>query len=95
MLRGLGDTRAPMIICGVGYWLIGLPLGVVLAFAGGLAGSGVWIGLSAGLAAVAVMLGVRWTLRDGLGLTPPHPDARDVGSVATGVPAAVAVKKPS
>jgi len=68
MLRGLGDTRAPMIICAIGYWLVGLPLGVALAFPGGLGGSGIWIGLAVGLASVAVMLLVRWMMRDGLGL---------------------------
>jgi MATE family multidrug resistance protein len=71
MLRGLGDTRAPMIVCGIGYWLIGLPLGVLLAFPGGLAGSGIWIGLSVGLALVGITLMVRWGLRDRLGLTKP------------------------
>jgi MATE family multidrug resistance protein len=68
MLRGLGDTRAPMIICAIGYWVVGLPLGVALAFPGGLGGSGIWIGLAVGLASVAVMLLVRWMMRDGLSL---------------------------
>jgi MATE family multidrug resistance protein len=58
-----------MIICGVGYWLIGLPLGVLLAFPGGIAGSGIWIGLAVGLAAVAVMMTARWMMRERLGLT--------------------------
>jgi MATE family multidrug resistance protein len=71
MLRGLSDTRIPMIVCGISYWLIGLPLGWLLAFPGGLAGAGIWIGLAIGLAAVAVMLTVRWLLRQRLGLLPP------------------------
>ena len=69
MLRGLSDTRVPMIVCAIGYWGIGLPLGVALAFPGGLAGSGIWIGLATGLASVAVMLTVRWLRRDRLGPT--------------------------
>ena len=32
MLRGLHDTQVPMIYAAIGYWGIGLPLGVVLAF---------------------------------------------------------------
>ena len=69
MLRGLGDTRVPMIFAGIGYWGIGLPLGVFLAFSAGLKGSGIWIGLATGLAVVAVMMTTRWIRRDRLGLT--------------------------
>ncbi len=76
MLRGLGDTRVPMVICGISYWLIGLPLGWALAFPGGLGGAGVWIGLSTGLAGVAVMLTIRWRLRVRLGLVPMPPEDR-------------------
>src|SRR5690606_6957604 len=53
MLRGLQDTTIPMIYAAFGYWGIGLPLGVALAFHFGFDGVGVWIGLSAGLAVVA------------------------------------------
>ncbi len=68
MLRGLHDTRVPMIFAAIGYWGIGLPLGVVLAFPLGLAGSGIWIGLAAGLAIVAVLMTVRWIMRERLSL---------------------------
>ena len=44
MLRGLHDARAPMLFALVGYWGIGLPLGVVLAFGLGFGGTGIWIG---------------------------------------------------
>ncbi len=74
MLRGLGDTRVPMVLAGIGYWGIGLPLGVVLAFGVGLAGVGIWMGLSAGLAAVAAMMTVRWIWRERLGLTRRLPE---------------------
>ena len=50
MLRGLHDTRVPMIFAALGYWGIGLPLGVVLGFPLGLEGVGIWIGLASGLA---------------------------------------------
>ena len=60
MLRGLQDTTIPMIYAALGYWGIGLPLGVALAFHFGFDGVGVWIGLCAGLAVVAVLLLARW-----------------------------------
>ena len=60
MLRGLQDTRMPLILGGIGYWLIGMPLGLALAFPGGLEGRGIWLGLAAGLAFVAVTLMWRW-----------------------------------
>ena len=60
MLRGLQDTRVPLIFGGIGYWLIGMPLGLWLAFNQGLEGRGIWLGLAAGLAFVAVALMIRW-----------------------------------
>jgi MATE family multidrug resistance protein len=64
MLRGLHDTTVPMIFAAVGYWVVGLPLGLLLAFRGGLEGNGIWIGLSVGLAVVAALLVARWLRRD-------------------------------
>ena len=69
MLRGLHDTTVPMVYAAIGYWGIGLTLGVVLAFYLGVGGNGIWIGLCAGLAAVAVLLLYRWMQRGRLGLT--------------------------
>ena len=69
MLRGLHDTRIPMVIAAFGYWGIGMPLAVVLAFPLGLEGTGIWIALAASLAIVAVMMTARWTMRERLGLT--------------------------
>lgn len=69
MLRGLHDTRVPMILAAIGYWGMGLPLGAVLAFPLGLGGEGIWIGLATGLAVVAVLLTVRWLMRESLELT--------------------------
>jgi len=68
MLRGLHDTRVPMIYAGIGYWCIGLLLGVVLAFWADMQGFGLWIGLATGLAVVAVLLLGRWLRRERLGL---------------------------
>lgn len=67
-LRGLQDTTVPMILAAIGYWGIGLPLGVLLAFHFGFEGRGIWIGLFSGLAAVSVLLLWRWLRRDRLGL---------------------------
>jgi multidrug resistance protein, MATE family len=69
MLRGLHDTRVPMIYAGLGYWVIGLVTGVGLGFGLGWDGVGIWIGLAAGLGSVAVMLLARWLRRERLGLT--------------------------
>jgi MATE family multidrug resistance protein len=68
ILRGLHDTRVPMVYAGIGYWGISLPVGVILAFVLGLGGIGIWIGLAAGLLVVAILLVVRWLRRDRLGL---------------------------
>jgi MATE family multidrug resistance protein len=62
-LRGLKDTRMPMIYAGFGYWALGLPLGAMLALWGGFEGLGIWIGLAAGLAFVAALMLRRWMRR--------------------------------
>ena len=49
VLRGVGDTRSPMLCNIVAHWGIGLPLGYVLAFPLGRGVLGLWVGLSAGL----------------------------------------------
>ena len=68
MLRGLHDTRVPMIFTFVGYWAIGIGIGAWLAFGRGWQGEGIWTGLAIGLAIVAVLMIWRWSRRDGLGL---------------------------
>jgi len=68
LLRGLHDTRLPMIYALVGYWVLGFPLGLLLAFKAGLGGVGIWMGLAAGLALVSVLLLNRWFRRAELGL---------------------------
>jgi MATE family multidrug resistance protein len=68
MLRGLYDTRVPMLIAGIGYWVIGLPLGALLAFHFRVGGVGIWIGLAAGLGAVGITMTMRWVKREKLGM---------------------------
>jgi MATE family multidrug resistance protein len=70
MLRGLHDTRWPLIFALVGYWGVGLGIGAWLAFGADWRGVGIWIGLASGLAAVAALMLARWLLRDRIGLTP-------------------------
>ena len=71
-LRGLQDTRWPMLFAAFGYWVVGLGVGTALAFPLGLKGFGVWIGLASGLAAVAVLMVWRWIWRERLGLVPDN-----------------------
>lgn len=69
MLRGLHDTRWPLLFALVGYWVVGLGIGSWLAFGQNWQGLGIWIGLATGLASVAVLMLARWALRETLGLT--------------------------
>ncbi|MEP1906282.1 MAG: MATE family efflux transporter [Nitratireductor sp.] len=71
MLRGLQDTRVPMVYAALGYWIGGLGVGALLAFPLHMNGFGIWIGLASGLAIVSALLTLRWARRDGLGLTLP------------------------
>ncbi len=70
VLRGVQDTRVPMIFALFGYWVIGIGVGALLAFPLKLAGLGIWLGLASGLGVVAVLLVIRWTMRERLGLVP-------------------------
>lgn len=62
-LRGLGDTRTPMILNLVGHWLIGLPIGYVLCFNRGWGVAGLWAGLSTGLILIGASLLLTWNIR--------------------------------
>jgi MATE family multidrug resistance protein len=69
MLRGLHDTRWPLLFALFGYWIVGLGIGAWLAFGRDWRGVGIWVGLASGLAAVAVLMLIRWISRERLGLT--------------------------
>ena len=56
VLRGIGDTRVPLVAMLSGYWLIGLPVSLLLAFRTSLGPQGLWWGFVAGLGSVAVFL---------------------------------------
>jgi MATE family multidrug resistance protein len=55
-LRGLRDTKVPMVISAIGYWVLGFGTSAWLGFVAGLEGYGIWIGLALGLTSVAVAL---------------------------------------
>ena len=59
-LRGLGETRVPMLANLVGYWVLGLPLGMTLCFALHWGIYGLWIGLTVALILIASTLLARW-----------------------------------
>ena len=62
-LRGLKDTRVPMVITVLAYWGVGLPLGAWLGLARGEGAPGLWTGLILGLSVAASLLGWRfWRL---------------------------------
>lgn len=63
VLRGVGDTRAPMIVNVLGFWLIGFPVSLWLGFQAGFGAVGLWWGLVVGLAVVAIFLVIRVRVR--------------------------------
>ncbi len=58
-LRGLQDTRVPMILAAIGYWAVGLPMAALLGFATPLAGLGIWLGIASGLGVTTLLLFLR------------------------------------
>ncbi|MEM7752706.1 MAG: MATE family efflux transporter [Pseudomonadota bacterium] len=65
MLRGVQDTRLPMLIAIVSYWLIGMPVAYVLGFVLDWEGPGIWLGLTVGLACACVAMQFRFWRRHG------------------------------
>ncbi|AXS41839.1 MATE family efflux transporter [Breoghania sp. L-A4] len=68
ILRGLSDTRVPMMLAIVGYWGIGAPAAYLLAFVFDMGGVGLWWGMALGLAVVAAAAVTRFAWRERLGL---------------------------
>ncbi len=73
-LRGLRDTRLPMLIAILGYWAIGLPVCLLLGFLLDLGGRGIWMGLAVSLLVVATLMVHRFDR-----LTRPTQQAADAG----------------
>lgn len=65
-LRGLRDTRVPMLLAALAYWGIGMPLGAGLGLWLGWGPRGMWIGLIAGLSVAALLLCRRFLRSSGL-----------------------------
>ncbi len=61
-LRGLKDTRSPMIITFFAYWVIALPLGYVLGIVHGGGGTAIWLAIIAGITIAAILLNARFYL---------------------------------
>lgn len=69
VLRGAGDTTAPLLVMLAAYWLLGVPVSAYLGFRTGMGAAGLWWGFVCSLAAVAVFLFVRirFVFRRGVG----------------------------
>ena len=62
-LRGIGDTRTPMLAHLIGYWAIGMPIVYILCFPLGWGARGIWIGLSTALILIGAALAQAWRHR--------------------------------
>jgi MATE family multidrug resistance protein len=60
LLRGVQDTKVPMIIAALSYWALGMPVAYVLGFVLGWGGVGIWLGLAVGLAGAGVFMMLRF-----------------------------------
>lgn len=56
VMRGLNETKIPMFLGLVSYWVIGLPIGVYLAYTDKMEARGLWIGLAIGLTCMCILL---------------------------------------
>jgi MATE family multidrug resistance protein len=55
-LRGFKETRSPLIVCFIAYWVVGIPSGHYMAEYQGFGASGYWLGILIGLSFAAVLL---------------------------------------
>ena len=72
-LRGLNDTRVPLLFAALSFWAIGFATSYTLAFPGGLAAIGIWIGFTVGLGVYAVLLVWRFNALTRRGVMPAAP----------------------
>ena len=80
-LRGLKDTRVPMLLGFISYWMLGLPISAALGFWAGWGARGLWWGFVLGLASASVLLS--WRFRRQVRHVPSGPEeAADLALVA-------------
>ncbi|RYG45483.1 MAG: MATE family efflux transporter [Chitinophagaceae bacterium] len=60
LMRGIKDVKVPTILIAIAYWVIGIPLGYLLAFKAGMGAAGIWVGFIAGLSCSSIFLCVRF-----------------------------------
>lgn len=60
LLRGIKDVKTPTVLIAVAYWVIGIPVGYLLAFKAGMGAAGMWVGFISGLTFAALFLVVRF-----------------------------------
>jgi MATE family multidrug resistance protein len=60
LLRGIKDVRLPTILITIAYWVIGLPIGWILAFPYHMGAAGMWLGLIVGLTLASIFLSSRF-----------------------------------
>lgn len=73
LLRGLKDTKVPMVFAVFSYWAVGMTAAYLLAFYWNLGAVGVWWGLAVGLLLAAILMNWRFMMRERLGLVGSHP----------------------
>jgi MATE family multidrug resistance protein len=56
LLRGIKDVNVPTVYIAIAYWVLGIPIGYVLAFPMGMGANGIWLGLIIGLGVACVFL---------------------------------------
>lgn len=79
LLRGLKDTKVPMLYAMISYWAMGMTAAYFLAFWADLGAVGVWWGLALGLAFAAILMNWRYYRRERLGLVGAVPAQGNVG----------------
>jgi MATE family multidrug resistance protein len=72
-LRGLGDTRTPMLVHLAGYWAVGMPVAYTLCFPLGWGAPGIWVGLSAALVLIGAALVMFWRRAIRIAMPPSGP----------------------
>jgi MATE family multidrug resistance protein len=81
-LRGLGDTRTPMLVHLAGYWAVGMPVAYTLCFPLGWGAPGIWVGLSAALVLIGVVLVLFWRRAIRIAAPPSGPLVSPAGQAA-------------